>query len=795
MRYNTARGPGSGTNAARSPFLPLLPVSAPSDSADERRFHAAIAASLDAFFLLEAVRDATGAIADFRLVELNRRGEVLLGRSREALIGRPLTELLQRVRESRLLDRAIGVVETGVSLVEELWVRGSGVEAEWIQHQIVKLDDGLAVTTRDITEQKRVEASLRASEERYRLLVESATDGIYRIDPRGIFTYANPVASRVLGMGEDTIVGRTYLDFVRPDYRMDAIEMYTRQIRDRVPVTYWEFPALRTDGREVWVGQNVQVEERDGRVVALIAVARDITAHRAMEEALRESEERYRFVAEHSHDMLARLSLDGRFLYVSAVCDALLGFSAAELTGRRFEELCDADDVPALRAVHERLVARGGVETTTVRMRGRDNREVWFETTHQTIVDDATRAVTGFLTVSRDVSERRRLEEDLRHVQKMEAVGQLAGGVAHDFNNLLTAIRGFSDVLFQSIRADDPRRADVLEICKATDRAATLTRQLLAFSRRQVMRPEPLDLNVVVTDLARILQRLLGEGITVAPLLGERLPIVRADPGQMEQVLLNLALNARDAMGERGGTLTIETAVEEVPAATDARHAPGRYAVLRVTDTGTGMTPDVRARLFEPFFTTKARGRGTGLGLSMVYGIVTQSGGFITVDSAPGQGACFAIHLPAAAAAAAGEPAHPSVPRSRVVTRGSGTILIAEDSEGVLVLAQRILRDAGYTVLAARDGIEALEVARHHSGEIDLLLTDVMMPRMNGGELARAFAAERPDAVIAIMSGYMDENALRRTLDDPEMPILQKPFSASTLVERIRTLLVRAPAA
>jgi CheY-like chemotaxis protein len=246
-------------------------------------------------------------------------------------------------------------------------------------------------------------------------------------------------------------------------------------------------------------------------------------------------------------------------------------------------------------------------------------------------------------------------------------------------------------------------------------------------------------------------------------------------------------------MGSAGGTLTIETATVDVARGPEARHAPGRYAVLRVTDTGTGMTPEVRERLFEPFFTTKERGRGTGLGLSMVYGIVTQSGGFIAVDSAPGQGATFAIHLPAVADEV--EARQPAPPRSRQIARGGGTILVAEDSDGVLALAERILRKEGYEVLTARDGIEALEVARAHDGDIDLLLTDVMMPRMNGGELARAFASERPDAVIALMSGYMDEDALRRTLDNPDMPILQKPFSAVTLLERVRAMLYPAPAA
>jgi CheY-like chemotaxis protein len=246
-------------------------------------------------------------------------------------------------------------------------------------------------------------------------------------------------------------------------------------------------------------------------------------------------------------------------------------------------------------------------------------------------------------------------------------------------------------------------------------------------------------------------------------------------------------------MAGKAGLLRIETLNIDMPAGPESRHAPGRYAVLRVSDDGMGMTAEVRQRLFEPFFTTKERGRGTGLGLSMVYGIVTQSGGFITVDSAPGQGATFAVHLPAAGAAVEARPAAPARPRTPRVS--GGTILVAEDSEGVRTLAERILRDDGYTVLTARDGVEALDVSRGHEGEIDLLLTDVVMPRMNGGELARAFAAERPEAQVAIMSGYMDEEALRRTLADPETPILQKPFSASALLERVREILRRAPAA
>ena len=506
---------------------------------------------------------------------------------------------------------------------------------------MVRVEEGIAITSRDISERRRVEASLRASEERFRLLVESATDGIYRIDPHGIFSYSNPVASRMLGVGEEEgIVCRLYLDFVRSDYRVDGIELYARQIKERIPVTYWEFPVVRTDGREVWIGQNVQIQLRGDRVVELFAVARDITARRKAEELLRASEERHRFLAEHSSDMLGRQSPDGKFQYVSPVCRTLLGLEPEAFVGRTLAELCDSGDAAQVLAAHDRLLATRKMEPVSCRV-PRGSEFVWLETTSQVIADPSTGAITGILTVSRDITERRRLDEEIHHVQKMEAVGQLAGGVAHDFNNLLTSIRGFSDMLFQSIRPEDPRRNDLLEICKATDRAATLTRQLLAFSRRQVMRPEMLSLNTTVTDLARILQRLLGDSVTVSTKLDPHLCGVRADPGQIEQVVMNLALNARDAMSEGMGTLRIETANVEVSTQGQQRHAPGKYGVLRVIDNGRGMTREVRERLFEPFFTTKERGRGTGLGLSMVYGIVAQSGGFITVESEPGQGASF----------------------------------------------------------------------------------------------------------------------------------------------------------
>src|SRR5262252_5856619 len=616
----------------------------------ENRFRGAIAASLDAFYLCESVRDATGAIADFRLVELNERGETLLGRSRIDLVGRLACDVLPVLRDSGLLEQLIPVVETGESFEDELQVEDDRGEQRWIRLQAVRVEDGVAITSRDITKRRHVEESLLQSEARFRHLVESASDGIYRIDTHGVFTYANPIVSRLLGCSPDDggIVGRMYLEFVRRDYHEQGIALYKRQVTERIPVTYWEFPAVTIDGRELWVGQNVHIEQRHGWVTSLFAVARDITERKRAEIALRESEARYRFLTEHSTDMLSRHGADGTIIYASPVCFTLLGYTVGELVGNSMFEYCHPDDLESARAAMARLAGHQSAEMLTYRARRRDGNYIWLETTSQAVRDPKSGLVGEVLSVSRDITERRRLEEELRQVQKMDAVGQLAGGVAHDFNNLLTAIRGFADLLTRSFESEDARRKDIAEILKATERAASLTRQLLAFSKRQVLRVEALSVNAIVADMVKIIRRLLGDSVKVESVLEPKIWTVRADPGQLEQVLLNLALNARDAM-PRGGTLHITTRnVEVAPVNTPDTVVPaGRYVLLEIRDTGTGMTDETRARVFEPFFTTKDPSGRSGLGLATVYGIVSQSGGHISVTSSLGSGTTFSIHLPA----------------------------------------------------------------------------------------------------------------------------------------------------
>jgi len=752
----------------------------------ETRFRGAIAASLDAFFLCESVREG-GRIVDFRIVEVNERGEAFLGRRRDELVGQLATDIAATIGESGLLAKMARVVETGESIEEELCFKDDDGQELWVRHQIVRVDDGIAITSRDITKRKEIQNSLAESEARYRLLVESASDGIYRIDPHGIFTYANPVASRLLGFKADEagIVGRMYLDFVRRDHHAQGIELYKRQMTERIPVTYWEFPAIAVDGRELWIGQNVHIEQRDGRVVSLFAVARDITERKNAELALRESEERHRFLAENSTDMLARTLPNGTILYTSPVCLELLGFPAEELVGRSVFEFCHTDDLEIVRAASARLLGHHGIETFTYRVRRRDGHYVWFETTSQAVRDAKTGMAAEVLSVSRDVTERRRMEEELRQAQKMEAVGQLAGGVAHDFNNLLTSIRGFSDLLARSVEQGDPRRKDIAEILKATERAAALTRQLLAFSKRQILRLEPLNINAIVEDMTKIVRRLLGETIAVETALDGSVWTVRADPGQLEQVLLNLALNARDAMSD-GGRLHIETrnvVIEPNPG--EAVIPPGKYVVLEVTDSGVGMNEDTRARAFEPFFTTKDPNGRPGLGLATVYGIVMQSGGHISVASSVGAGTTFTIHLPATVVSSSGEHgAIGTTPRSSA----GNTILIAEDNEGVRALTVRLLVDAGYKVFEGCDGVDALDTLKKLSEPVDLLISDVMMPRMNGSELVQHFHRLQPGTPVLLMSGYMDEESVRRAFADSEA-VLAKPFTAEALLTRVKEFI------
>ncbi len=474
---------------------------------------------------------------------------------------------------------------------------------------------------------------------------------------------------------------------------------------------------------------------------------------------------------------------DGYFTFVNPAAAAMLGYGAPEdLVGEHWTKVVPRDQQPIVLAADERR-ARGESDRYELQVVRKDGTRMSILLSGSPRFEDGHFA--GTLATFTDITTLKRLEVQLRQAQKMEAVGTLAGGIAHDFNNLLTAILGNAALLLDSLPPNDPNREDVKEIKKAGERAAALTRQILTFSRHQVVEPKVLDLNEVVADTSRMLQRVIGADIELTLRLGENVGHVRADPTQITQILVNLAANARDAMPE-GGYLSVETAhvfLDDHFAYTHPGVAPGDYALLAVTDTGLGMTEEVRERIFEPFYTTKDVGQGTGLGLSVVYGIVRQYGGHISVYSEPDVGTRFEIYLPSV-----DEPTDDTDDSGDFPPAGDETILLAEDEAMVRALAVRILTEHGYTVLEARDGQEALALCQEHDGPIHLLLSDVIMPQMRGQELAERVKAIYPDIRVLYMSGYSSDiiNTIEPSTTEP---IMHKPFSVKTLLRTVRKVL------
>jgi PAS domain S-box-containing protein len=503
------------------------------------------------------------------------------------------------------------------------------------------------------------------------------------------------------------------------------------------------------------------------------------------EEALARSETTYRSLVEDSPFGIFQSAPDGRLIAVNPALVSILGYdSEAELLQQNMARDVYVDPDERRRLV-EQVMLRGNLTAESL-WRRKDGKTVTVRQTGR-VLRNAAGGVEYLNVILEDITEHRLLENQLRQAQKMEAVGRLAGGIAHDFNNLLTAILGSAELLLETM-AQEQERDDVEEIRKAAKRAADLTRQLLAFSRQQVLAPQVLDLNALVVNLEKLLRRLIGEDVELRTALAPDLGSVKADPGQMEQVIANLVVNARDAMPE-GGRLTVETANAELDKDNAEQHfpaPPGSYVLLAVSDTGTGMDPETKSRIFEPFYTTKEKGKGTGLGLATVYGVVKQSGGYIWVYSEPGQGTVFRIYLPRVREAP--EPARPS-PAPAAPLRGSETLLLVEDDEMVRHLVSRMLKSRGYTVLAASDGTDALRQVESHRGPIDMLITDVVMPGMSGREVAQRVTTLRPQVTVLYLSGYTDDAIVRHGMLEPGIAFLQKPFSADVLARKIREVL------
>ena len=505
------------------------------------------------------------------------------------------------------------------------------------------------------------------------------------------------------------------------------------------------------------------------------------------EDALSRSELRFRAIIENVDDMVVIASPDGSRKYVSPAMSRILGYAEEDLLAINAQDMIHPTDWPGVREMIRDVQAVPGAKVSgQARYRHKDGAWRVFDAALSNMLD--VPGVEGIVVNLRDVTQQVALESELRQAQKMESVGQLAGGVAHDFNNLLTVITGRIDFLLGSPNLNEEEQTDLDEVRKASIRATELTRQLLAFSRKQLLQPRVVDLNRTLDDVEPMLRRLIGEDIQIHIEHGADLGSVAADPGQLQQILMNLALNARDAMPS-GGVLTFKTSNETVVNRTGA--APtlvdaGDYVLLTVSDTGLGMDQSTQARIFEPFFTTKGQGKGTGLGLSTVYGIVKQSGASISLTSAPNAGTTFQVRFPRTDGCAVAQPAETL---SASALSGTETILLVEDDSSVRDLVERVLRSRGYHVLAAQHGGDALQIASQTGRAVDLVLTDVVMPSMSGRELVEALQAARPTLRVLYMSGYTDDEIIRRGLHDPGISFIQKPFTADNLAIQVRKVL------
>ena len=509
---------------------------------------------------------------------------------------------------------------------------------------------------------------------------------------------------------------------------------------------------------------------------------------RRAEAALEEAEARTRFALQAARVGVWEVDFQSGAVRWSETLEALHGMAPRSFGGTQdaYFGCVHPDDRDRVRASVVQAIRQRTDPAILYRTVWADGTQRWIRATGKTFYDE-TGAPLRAAGIGLDVTEQHLLEEQYRQSQKVEAIGQLAGGIAHDFNNLLTVIHGHCELLGLELGPGSPHQRDLGHIRRAAERAASLTRQLLAFSRRQILAPRVLDLRESVKDVRTLLARLIGEHIEVVLRVPAEAACVKADPSQIEQVLLNLALNARDAMPQ-GGSLTFEltdTVVDEMTARRQVPMQPGRYILLAVRDTGIGMDAATQARIFEPFFTTKAEGRGTGLGLSTVYGIVKQSGGYVWVSSQPGQGATFNVYLPRAGDAAD----QPPPAAAAADLSGSETVLVIEDEPGVRRLVEKILQRFGYDVLVASTPAEALAIARDHAGPIDLLITDVVLPQMSGRSVGDQIAAARPGIRVLYMSGYTDDAIVHHGVLDPDTPFLQKPFTGKEFAQKVRTVL------
>jgi PAS domain S-box-containing protein len=767
--------------------------------------------------ILEAMTDAV-LIFDahsFRIIDANKKATELYGYSRRELLSKQLQDITDEIPTyAEILHPPPGLETTHVN--------SSGDRLEFLVSLcLINYWGRRAVLSinRDIRGLKQIQASLTASEKKFRLLIQNISEIVALIDAKGIIRFISPQAERVLGTPASEFIGHDVFEYVHPEERARAHEEFAKTVREpgeNIP-SMLRFREVNGKWVPFEVIANNQIHEPD--VGGVIFTARDLRYRRELEDTVRRANaELDRRVEERTMELAranAALRLENRQrryterqlqeslsllnATLESTVDGILVVSM-DRTIRSFNQkfmemwrvprspltaVTDHDllrwAAPQLENSEEFLNSTATLyaspdETSLDKLRLKDGRV--FERYSQPLRMESK--ITGRVWSFRDVTQAQWLQEELFQAQKMEAVGRLAGGVAHDFNNVLMLISGYAEQLLEDAQLSDASRTLCRQLSAATKRAAALTRQLLAFSRKQPVTPKVVDLNRIVSDLQSMLPRLLSDGIRLKITAAPGVLPVYADRAQIELMIVNLALNARDAMPQ-GGALSITTSDETLDCpVTIQAEPPKSYAVLQMSDTGHGMPPDVRSHIFEPFFTTKEVGKGTGLGLSTVYGIVEQAGGHISVESEPDQGTTFRVYFPKVDAPLAQDESEPAA----TPQKGQETILLAEDEEGIRMMTRAYLQSLGYTVLEAANSTDALRISREHRGPIHLLLSDILMPGMKGDDLARLIALERPGIVAIFISGYANAHDL-----DPRIKVLEKPFTFPDLGREVRETL------
>jgi two-component system, cell cycle sensor histidine kinase and response regulator CckA len=746
------------------------------------RLAAIVESSRDAIFS----KDLSG-----RITSWNKGAELIYGYSQAEIVGKDVTTLAppERHEETRKIAEKL---KAGQSIENFETVRkaksGKMIDVSLTISPVFDSEKkivGGSVIARDISAQKRAEEALRKANE---TSIYASPIAIVAADTDRRITMWNPAAEALFGWSEQEVVGKANPSIPREGF-IDAAHLHRDLLSGQI-LTCREVQRQKRDGTRVTaILSAAPIRDANRKVKGIIGFLVDITEQRRAQEALQRAEEKYRTIFENAVEGIYQTTPDGRYISANPALAHMLGFdSAAELVDARSDiRRQEYVDPQARDEFVKALKEHGSVQKFEYQAYRKDGKKIWVSENARAVLTEQGN-LHHFEGTVQDITQHRELEQQLRQMQKIEAIGRLAGGVAHDFNNILMAISSYAELLDRKL-TDEKMHAYLDEIVKATDRGSSLTQSLLTFSRKQISSPQVVDLNVLIEEQLKMLKRLIPENIEVKFEPGAELKCTKADPSQLEQVIMNLVINARDAMPD-GGQLLLATNNAKLDHASTVPPkiaAEQGYVLLSVSDKGCGMDAETKSHIFEPFFTTKEQGKGTGLGLATVLGIIQNSDGHVSVTSEPGVGTTFEIFFPAIAAKA-----RPTKEEDgQISLRGDGTILLVEDENGVRNSAAEYLSESGYTVLKAASGIEAVELVQQYQHTIDLLLTDLVMPQMSGVELAKRMAELRPQIKTLFMSGYSNNLLSGQQIADLEQVLLRKPFRLSTLGERVREALSR----